>query len=122
MANSNRRGGTVQLQLDGVVHDIEGEFTIGYGTPKREPIIGSNRVIGYKEVPQVAFIQGKVIDSAGLDVKALCNATDVTANMKLATGKTAVLRDAWYAGSAELNTGDGGIDFRIESASEAEEV
>ena len=40
-----------------------GTFTYHLGIPKREAVIGPDRVHGYKEMPQVAYIEGAITES-----------------------------------------------------------
>jgi tail tube protein len=119
---SNRRGGTIQLQIDGVLYEAKGAFDYNLGIEKREAIIGAGSVHGFKETPQAAFIEGKITDRVTLDVKAMLRMTDATATLTLANGKTVVLPNAWYAGEGNVNTEEGEIDVRFESAKEAQEI
>ncbi len=115
-----RRGGIIQLQVAGVLHDAKGEFSYNIGRAKRDPVVGSDRVHGFTETPQVGFIEGEVTDRGGLDLNALVTLEGVTVNLQLANGKVIVLRNAWYAGEGTGNTGEGNIGVRFEG--EGEEV
>jgi hypothetical protein len=117
----SRRGGIIQFQVGGVLMDAKGDFDFGLGTPKRDAVVGSDTVHGFKETPQVPFIAGKVTDRAGLDVKALFTAEDISVTLTQANGKVVVLRNAWYAGEGTGNTGEAELDVRFEGLS-AEEV
>lgn len=114
---SQRKGGVIQLQVAGELQDAKGDFTYNIGRPKREAIIGADAVHGYKETPQVSFIEGEVTDRGTLDLDKLLQATGVTVTLQLANGKVVVLRDAWYAGEGTGNTGEGNIGFRFEGMS-----
>lgn len=118
---SNRRGGIIQLLVNGQRYDAKGNFTYNFGAPMREAIIGADGVHGYKETPQVPFIEGEITDSVALDVKALLELGDATVTMPLANGKTFVLRNAWFASEGTANTEEGNIAFRFEGKS-GEEV
>lgn len=115
MANQ-RVAGTIALQVNGEVQNAKGEFEYGFGAPKRTAIVGSDRIHGYKEDPQVAFIEGKITDRQDLDVDALVRGKDLTVNLRLGNGKMAVLRDAFFAGDGNVNTGEGEIGVRWEGA------
>ena len=114
---SQRRGGIIQLQVSGELQDAKGDFTYNIGRPKREAIIGADVVHGYKETPQVAFIEGEITDRGTLDLEKLVNMVDATVTLELANGKVIVLRNAWYAGEGTGNTGEGNVAFRFEGQS-----
>lgn len=120
MANQ-RKGGIIQLQVNGVLLDAKGSFSYGLGTPKRDAIVGADAVHGFMEKPQVAFIEGEITDRASLDLKTLLTAEDSTVTLILANGKTVVLRDAWQAGDGTGNTEEGNVAVRFEGKS-AEEI
>ena len=117
MADPQRRAGLLQLQVNGEIQDAKGEFSYALGTPKRTAIIGVDGVHGYKEEPQVAFIEGMITDRLTLDVQALATITGATITLAIANGKTISLRQAWYAGDATVKTGEGEIAVRWEGRS-----
>lgn len=118
---SQRRGGIIQIQIDGSVLDAKGGFTYNLGKPKREAIIGADVVHGYKETVQVAFIEGEITDRDTLDLAALLGLTDNQITLALANGKTIVLRHAWCAADGTGNTEEGNIQVRFEGL-DAEEI
>lgn len=118
---SQRKGGLIELQVAGVKHDAKGSFSYNLGRPVREAIVGADSVHGFKEAPQVAFIEGEVTDRGTLDLAQLLNTTDATVTLTLANGKVIVLRDAWFAGEGTASTEEGAIPVRFEGAS-AEEI
>lgn len=111
-----RRAGLITLKTGGVVQDAKGEFTYNLGVPKREAIIGADGVHGYKETPQVPFIEGAITDRGTLDLEALVKGKGLTITLELANGKTISLRGAWYAGDGNGTTGEGEIQVRWEGA------
>lgn len=118
---SQRRAGILFLKVNGSIQDAKGNFSYNLGKPKRESIVGADKVHGYKEMPQPAFIEGEITDSASLDLAALIATDDATITLELANGKVIVLRNAWYAGEGTGQTEEGNIQCRFEGAS-AEEV
>lgn len=116
-----RRAGLIQLQVNGEIQDAKGSFSYNLGRPKREALVGSDAVHGYKEMPQVAFIEGAITDRGTLDVAAIATGRDVTVTLSLANGKMIVLRDAWFAGEATASTEEAEIPVRWEGAN-AEEI
>lgn len=119
--SQQRRGGILFLKVGGERQDAKGNFTYNLGQPKRDGIVGADGVHGYKEMPQVPFIEGEITDRQTLDLAALLNVVDTTVTLELANGKVIVLRQAWYAGEGTGNTEEGNIGVRFEGLS-AEEV
>jgi len=118
---SQRRAGLVQVQINGEIQDAKGNFSYNLGQPKREAIIGTDGVHGFKETPQVAFIEGGITDHGNLDLKALVTVDGATVTISLANGKVVVLRDAWFAGEGTATSEEGEVAIRFEGAN-AEEI
>jgi hypothetical protein len=114
---SQRRGGIIFVQSNGEVLDAKGNWTYNLGNPKRDTIIGADRVHGYKEVPQVPFIEGEITDRGTLNLDTLTKLLDATITLELANGKVIVLRQAWFAGDGTGNTEEGNIQMRFEGLS-----
>jgi hypothetical protein len=114
---SQRRAGILYLKIDGTIYDAKGNFTYNLGKPKREAVVGSDAVHGYKETPQVAYIEGEITDSANLNLEQLVTLDDVTATLELSNGKVFVLRNAWYAGEGNVQTEEANIQLRLEGKS-----
>lgn len=113
---SQRRGGIIQVQLNGEVQEAKGNWTYNLGKPKREAIIGADGVHGFKETPQVAFIEGEITDSGTLDLARLAVMEDATVTLTLANGKVVALREAWFAGDGTGNTDEANVATRFEGA------
>lgn len=122
MAKQDRRGGIIYVKQDGVQYDAKGNFTYNLGRPKREAIVGADSVHGYKETPQVAFIEGEITDSRGLDLGKLVTGDGVTITLELANGKVISLSDAWYAAEGTGNTDEGNLPVRWESRQQGQEI
>jgi len=116
-----RVGGTLQLQINGAIQDAKGNFSYNIGRAKRDAVVGADRVHGYKEVPQVPFIEGEITDHPDVDLKALLDTKDATIFLTLANGKGCTLYHAWYAGEGTVTTEEGAIPVRFESKT-ADEV
>jgi hypothetical protein len=114
---SQRRGGIIQLQVNGELYDAKGNFTYNLGRPVREAIVGSDTVHGYKETPQVAFIEGEITDRGTLELDKLVTMDGATVTLELANGKVIVVHDAWYASEGTGNTEEGNIAVRFEGRS-----
>jgi hypothetical protein len=116
-----RRAGLIQLQVNGEIADAKGNFSYNLGRPKREAIPGSDGIHGYKETPQVAYIEGAITDRGNLDLSALTTGRDLTVTVSLSNGKVIVLKDAWFAGDGTASTEESEIAVRWEG-SNAEEI
>lgn len=115
MANQNlRRAGLLLVNVNGERLDVHGNWTVNVGAPKREALVGADRVHGFKEMPQVPSIEGEGRDRADLDLKALFNTVGATITIEWANGKTGVLSDAWYAGDGTVESEEGKITLRFE--------
>ncbi len=118
---SQRRAGLIQVQVNGEIHDAKGTWTYNLGRPKRDAIIGADGIHGFKEIPQVAFIEGEVTDRGDLDVAALATIENATITLTLASGKVVVLREAWFSSEGNVSTDEANIAVRFEGAG-AEEI
>ena len=106
------------MQVDGQIYRAKGSFSYNLGTPRREPIIGSDGVHGYKETPQVGFIEGEITDGSDMNLPALTAITDATVTLDLANGKLIALYDAYFAGEGTVGTDEGNIGVRFEGQGE----
>lgn len=111
---TQRRAGLIQLQVDGEIQDAKGSFSYNLGHPKREAVVGSDGVHGYKETPQVAFIEGAITDRGTLDLEALVTGSDLTVTLTLGNDKVISLGGAWFAGEGTGSTEEGEIPVRWE--------
>jgi hypothetical protein len=118
---SNRLAGIISVKLNGEIKQAKGNWTYNLGEPKREAIVGADRTHGFKELPQVAFIEGEITDQSDLDLKGLLRTDDSTMTLELANGKVILLRNAWYASEGNVQTEEANIAVRFEGMS-AEEV
>jgi tail tube protein len=116
-----RRAGLIQLQVNGEIHDAKGSFSYNLGRPKRDALIGADGVHGFKETPQVCYIEGAITDRGTLDVAALVSGKNQTLTLTLGNGKVIVLRDAWFAGEGTASSEEAEIPVRWEGAN-AEEI
>ena len=110
----SRRSGTIFFAVDGTQYDAVGSFTYNLGHAKREGLVGHDSVHGYKEMPQLPFIEGEIRDASALSLRVLQNLTDTTVTLELANGKTIVLRNAWYAADGNVGTEEANVQVRFE--------
>lgn len=104
------------------MQDAKGEFTYNLGLPKREAIVGRDGIHGFKETPQVAYVEGSITDRGTLDVAALAKGTGLTITLQLANGKTIVLGNAYFAADGAIKTDEAEIEVRWEGSSPAKEI
>lgn len=121
-SNQNRRAGVIVVKVGGVQYDAKGNFSYNLGLPKREAIVGSDGIHGYKETPQVAFIEGEFTDRPDMSLAALAAIESETVTLELNNGKTVVLSQAWFAGEGTGNTEEANISVRFESRLQAQEI
>lgn len=112
---ANRIAGTLFIAANGARIPVKGNWNVGFGRPKREAIVGMDGVHGYKESPQVAFIEGEASVTPDLDVPALLELRGVVVTAELANGKVAVYRDAWQAAEGTMGTEEGNLPLRFEA-------
>ena len=106
--------GALSFQLNGTTYRMKGSWTYNLGRPKRDGIVGADGVHGYKEVPQIPFIEGVVTDGRNLVLDDLLEFTDGTCTLHLRNGKVIELRDAWFAGEGTVDTEESEIAVRFE--------
>ena len=118
----NRVGGTIFFKIDSVLRDAKGNFTYNAGGPKREPVHASDlRTVGYREMPQTAYIEGEITDQRDLVLTDFINIENATVTIELANGKVFTLRNAWYAADGNVQTEEGNIQVLFQGI-EAEET
>ena len=116
-----RIGGIIFLKVNAEQFQAKGNFTYNIGIPKKEMIVGSDAVHGFKEMPQIPMIEGVITDSSTLSLESLQGIRDATVTLELANGKIIVLREAIFAEDGNVTTEEGEITVRFEGIS-AEEV
>lgn len=118
----NRRAGRIELKIDGQLVDAKGSFTYGLGQDVREAMVGADGIHGYKETPQVAFIEGEITDSPSLSYSDFIRLDGVTVTLRLGNNKTIILNEAWFAGDGQGQTEEANLAVRFESSLPAQEM
>lgn len=116
-----RVGGIIEVKANGELYSAKGSFTYNLGKPKRDAVIGSDGVHGYKELPQSPFIEGAITDNEDLSLEGLVLLKDATVTLTLANGKVVVLREAYYSADGNVTTEEGEIAVRFDGMA-ADEV
>lgn len=114
-------GGKIFVKVDGQQYRAKGSWSYNIGADKREAVVGSDQVHGFKEMPQVPFIEGTITDTGTLNMTNLLKLTDVQVILELNNGKIISLNNAWFAGEGTASTEEGEIEARFEGLS-AEEI
>lgn len=115
--DQRRLAGIAFLKVDGRQLETSGEFTINMGQPMREAVVGTARVAGYKETPQVPSIEGKILLTPGLKLIDITAIRGATVTVIGPNGTTFVLRDAWFSGEGTYTTGEGEVAVKFEGLS-----
>jgi len=111
----NRRvGGILFFKADGEFFEAKGEFTYRINLFKREMIAGTTNIVGFKEEPQVPFIEGAITDSDELDLAKFQAIRDATITLEVANGKVIQLREAAYTSEGDVTSSEGEIPVRFE--------
>jgi len=110
----NRIAGVAYVKYDGKALPIRGGWTVGFNRIKREGISGQDAVHGYKEMPQVPYIEGDVSTTAEVSLETIEGITDATVQLEHANGKVYVLRNAWTADAYEADTEEGKLKVKFE--------
>jgi hypothetical protein len=113
----SRVGGLISVAANGTRLDAVGSFDWNVGEPLKTGVVGHDRVHGYKELPQIPFIEGEIRVTPGLDVRAILATRDATVTLELASGHVVVLRSAWYASEGTGATEEGNLGCRFEGLS-----
>ena len=116
-----RVGGIIFIKVDGQQYQAKGAFDYDLGIAKKEGVVGMDKVHGYKETPQVPYIEGTITDDSEMSFEALAKTSDATITLELANDKVIVLRNGWWASNSKGNSEEGEIEARFEGLS-AEEI
>ena len=122
MSGIHKRAGTAYLRLthegaDAVQLDLRGSWKVDLTAFEREGIAGLDGVHGYKESPRVPSAEGEVTLPKGITLDQLDDFCDGTVTLELANGTVATLRNAWTAGSREIDADEGKVGVRFEGIS-----
>ncbi len=110
--------GKFTLSCDGIAFYASGVFKYGGGFDKREAIMHSSGVAGFKSTPVVPYISGDLIDNDSLALTDIANMTSSTITLDLANGKQIVLRGAYFTNENGLEADtDGKITIKFEGQS-----
>lgn len=120
---AQRRLGTKQVMLDGVLLDVKGGVAYSLGGGKQETVMGVDRRHGVKVTRIPAYLEMTVTDRNDLDLKKLTKTTNSTITVELESGKTVVFTGAAYTADGKVTAEEGEIETRFEcDPDNAEEI
>lgn len=111
----DRIAGTVEFTLNGKVYKPKAALNYNMGSPLRESLMGPAGSPGYKETPQLAFVEGELFVTKGMSVKQITSMTDTTVLVKLANGTKLIVPDAHFESEGTAETEEGGLPFKFVS-------
>ncbi len=115
--------GLFNLLINGRLFVAKGNFTYNHGGIKNEGQVASNGdIVGFKTSRMIPFIEGELIDTPDLDIKALQAIRDGEITLELANGKVFVLSGAHWSGDGNAQTEDGNVAIKFEGTSAEEFV
>jgi hypothetical protein len=109
-----RVAGTCFLKRDGVQYSLMGSLTIQPLSLEREGVSGLDGIHGFSERSVVPYIEAEITKTPELSLSTLEGVTDSTITAECADGTVYVLRNAWFAGLAELDAGEGKVTVKFE--------
>lgn len=117
-----RVGGIVRLTIDGLVVPVKDSVTWNLGRSKREAVIGADFAHGYKEMPQIGFLECELTNTQDISVEEIIGKVDATCVLELPNGDSFTLRNAWYAADGDNQTEEGNVQCRFEGMGELDEA
>lgn len=110
-----RIAGTCHVKIDGANYSTEMEegVTINILNTKAQAIAASDGSIHYSEVVTPDKISGTLLTTEDLSPQALTNLRNSTVQVHLANGTSAVLRNAFFSGDANVTSKDGRFAFEF---------
>lgn len=103
--------GHLEITYNGNILNAVGNFTLNLGRPKREILVGPDRVHGYSEMPQAPTISGEIRDSDKLTVDDILLMEDATVVATVANGKKYMYEGCTYTGDGNIETEEGKLQF-----------
>jgi hypothetical protein len=112
--------GFLEITYNGNVLNAVGNFTLNLGRPKREFLVGPDRVHGYSEMPQAPSISGEIRDGSNLTADDILLMDDATIVASVANGKQYMFEGATYTGDGNIETEEGKLQFEAGAMSATE--
>lgn len=109
-----RVAGTCYITVDGQELSISGNLSIPVNTVIREPVLGSGRVVGFKETPVQPQIVVDAIVESETNLEAIARGEDMTVVAELANGKVYTLSGAFLGPQSDYAPEDGTVSLTFQ--------
>lgn len=100
--------GRAFIKMDGALLETMPGAKLDLGGFTREPVEGSNQVLGYAEKPKAAMLECEIAVGKMTNLEDFRQATDVTITFEADTGQVWVVRNAWLTEPPAVTDGEGG--------------
>ena len=115
--NLDKLAGIVGVEIPGIgAVPVVSTVSYNLGRNKREVLVGHSGVHGYKELPQIPFVEFDLRDWKELDAAALLDLFDITLKVMLANGKTLALYNAVQTGTGDGSSAEATFKVRFEGS------
>lgn len=108
-----RLAGVCFIKIDGQQLSIKGGVEAPIIDFKREPVMESAGVAGYKETPVAPFVKVTGIMRKDFPLDKLRTSTSLSIQAEFANGKIYTLGDAWLANEASAKGDEGEIELEF---------
>lgn len=110
---ADRIAGVCYVKVDGIQLEIKGGLECPLSKVKREPVLSSTGVVGYKETPITPFIKATAMFTRDFPIEKLRSGTDMTGTAEFANGKVYNLSGAWLANEASGKGEEGEVELEF---------
>ncbi len=107
----NRLAGICYIKVNGTQLEVEGGVEIPLVDEKKEPVVGSTGVKGYKSSVEVPYIKLSALFTPDFPLDLLKTNDDMTVTAELPNGRVYVLSHAWVADAPSFKGDDGKLDL-----------
>ncbi|XZG71728.1 phage tail tube protein [Chitinibacteraceae bacterium HSL-7] len=108
-----RLAGVCFIKINGHQVSLKGGLEAPISAFKREPVMDTAGVAGYKETPVTPFVKATGIVGADFPLDTLRDATDLSVQAEFANGKIYTLGDAWLANEASVKGDEGEVELEF---------
>jgi len=115
--SANQCTGKAIIRVNGRELRSLDDSTLDPGGVKRDPVVGSGKVHGFKEETVPPQLECKVAHKADTDLVELGKIVDATIIFESDTGDTYILRDAFILEPAKLSAKDGTVELKFSGIS-----
>ena len=104
-----RIAGVAYIKVDGTQYEVKGGVEAPLTQTKREPVMGLNGQMGYKETAREQYVKFDAGFTADFPITSLNNATNATITVEFANGKIYTLTNAYETGESSANGEEGSV-------------